>query len=247
MTEKAKGSSEIQCHPDIIPSPEEIEQFHNTLDKFLLSLPKEVIDDGNGWYTVRCQTDFTDGDHEVYVDARLICHKDFGVVSRELVHIARGAGSVDLDFGSDFVFTIHNTSASEGQPLTIDIETGKVISGVNEVMEFEDNAAIEVCQQQLLDDLTFCGNTSSGVVVPNFQMTPSGEIYQDGSLTLDEKQLGKFCVKTTFLHDNEDDRTVFERQSAAYTKARKNIGTELTTERMGRLIEVLGRIQQQIQ
>lgn len=247
MIEKAKGPSEIQCHPDIVPSPEEIEQFHNTLDKFLFSLPKKIIDDGSGWRTVRCQADFTDGDHEVNAAAKLICHKDFGVVSRELVHIARGAGGVCPDFGSDFVFTIHSTSASEGQPLTIDTETGKVISGVSEVIEFEDNAAIEVCQQQLLDDLTFCGNTSSGVVVPNFQMMPSGEVYQDGSLTLDEKQLGKLCVKITFLHDNEDDRMVFERQSAAYTKARKNIGTELTTERMGRLIEVLGRIQQQIQ
>ena len=245
MTEKAKGSSEIQCHPDIIPSPEEIKQFHNTLDKFLLSLPKEVIDDGNGWCTVRCQTDFTDGDHEVYVDARLICHKDFGVVSRELVNIARGSGGADPDFGSDFVFTVYNTSGD--QSLTVDIETGKVTSGVNEVMEFEDNAAIEVRQQQLLDDLMFCGDAPAGVVVPNFQVTPSGEVYEDGSLTLDEKQLGVFCVKTAFFHTNEDDRMVFERQSAAYAKARKNIGTELTTERMVRLIEVLGRIQQQIQ
>ena len=246
MIEKAKGSSEIQRHPDIIPSPEEIEQFHNTLDKFLLSLLKEVIDDGNGWRTVRCQADFTDGDHKVYAAARLICHKDFGVVSRELVHIERGDGSVDPDFGSDFVFTIHNASAL-GDPLTIDNKTGKVISGVNEVREFEDNFAIEVRKQQLLDDPTFCGNVSSGVVVPNLQMTPSGEIYEDGSLTLDEKQLGVLCVKTTFSHTNEDDRRVFERQSTAYVKARNDVGTELTTERMVRLIGLLSRIQQQIQ
>lgn len=247
MIEKAKGSSEIQRHPDIIPSSEEIEQFHNTLDKFLLSLPNKVIDDGGDWCTVRCQADFTDGDHGVYAAARLICHKDFGVVSRELVHIARGAGSVDPDFGSDFVFTVHNASALRDQTLTIDIATGKVTSGVNEVMEFEDNAAIEVYQQHLLDDLMFCSDVPAGVVVPNFQVTPSGEVYEDGSLTLDEKQLGIFCVKTAFSHTNEDDRMVFERQSAAYAKARKDIGTELTTERMIRLIEVLGRIQQQIQ
>lgn len=247
MIEKAKGPSEIQCHPDIIPSPEEIEQFHNTLDKFLFSLPKKIIDDGSGWYTARCQADFTDGDHEVHAAARLICHKDFGVVSRELVHIARGAGSADPDFGSDFVFTVHNASTLRDQTLTIDIATGKVTSGVNEVMEFEDNAAIEAYQQHLLDDLMFCSNAPAGVVVPNFQVTPSGEVYEDGSLTLDEKQLGIFCVKTAFSHTNEDDRMVFERQSAAYAKARKDIGTELTTERMVRLIEVLGRIQQQIQ
>ena len=245
MIEKAKGSSEIQRHPDIIPSPEEIEQFHDTLDKFLLSLPKKIIDDGNGWCAVRCQADFTDGDHKVYVAARLIRHKDFGVVSRELVRIVRGTGSVGPDVGSDFVFTVYNTSGD--QSLTIDIETGKVTSGVNEVMEFEDNAAIEVRQQQLLDDPTFCGNVSSGVVVPNLQMTPSGEIYEDGSLTLDEKQLGVLCVKTTFSHTNDDDRMVLERQSAAYDEAQKDIGTELTTERMVRLIGLLSRIQQQIQ
>lgn len=246
MIEKVKGSSEIQRHPDIVPSPEEIEQFHNTLDKFLFSLPKKIIDDGNGWRAVRCQADFTDGDHKVYAAARLICHKDFGVVSRESVHIARGVGGVGSDAGSDFVFTIHNASAL-GDPLTIDNKTGKVTSGVNEVMKFEDNAAIEVRQQQLLDDPTFCGNVSSGVVVPNLQMTPSGEIYEDGSLTLDEKQLGIFCVKTTFSHADEDDRRVFERQSAAYAKARNDVGTELTTERMVRLIGLLSRIQQQIQ
>lgn len=245
MIEKAKGSSETQRHPDIVPSPEDIEQFHHTLDKFLLSLPKKEVVDDDGWYTVRCQADFTDGDHEVYVAARLICHKDFGVVSRESVHIARGSGSVGSDAGSDFVFTVDNTSGD--QSLTIDIETGKVISGVNEVREFEDNFAIEVRKQQLLDDPTFCGNVSSGVVVPNLQMTPSGEIYEDGSLTLDEKQLGVLCVKTTFSHANEDDRRVFERQSTAYVKARNDVGTELTTERMVRLIGLLSRIQQQIQ
>ena len=74
-------------------------------------------------------------------------------------------------------------------------------------------------KQQLLDDPTFCGNVSSDVVVPNLQMTPSGEIYEDGSLTLDEKQLGMLCVKTTFSHTNEDDRRVFER--AKYQKQRK--------------------------
>lgn len=240
----AKGLGEIQQRSDTIPSPEELEQFHNTLDKFLLSLPQETVNDSGGWSTVRCRAEVADGDHEVYVVATLIRHEKSGVVSREFVRIMRGVGDVGSDIGSDFVFTISNAS---GGPLTINTETGEVISGVNEVMEFKDNAAIEERRQQLLDDLMFDRNTSTGVVIPNLQVTPSGEIYEDGSLTLDQKQLGALCVKTAVFHASEDDRRVFERQNAAYDQARNDVGTELTTERMARVTEVLRRIQQQIQ
>lgn len=240
----AKGLGEIQQRSDTIPSPEELEQFHNTLDKFLLSLPQETVNDSGGWSTVRYRAEVADGDHEVYVVATLIRHEKSGVVSREFVRIMRGVGDVGSDIGSDFVFTISNDS---GGSLTINTETGEVISGVNEVMKFEDNAAIEVRRQQLLDDPAFYGRASAGVVIPNLQVTPSGEIYEDGSLTLDQKRLGALCVKTAVFHASEDDRRVFERQSAASAQAQKDIGTELTTKRMARVTEVLRRIQQQIQ
>lgn len=240
MTEEAKGFGELQQGPDTTPSPEELRQFDSMLDEFLLSLRNEVIDEGDGWSTVQCQAEVADGNHVVYVFARFIRHKDFGTVSREFIHIARGTESVGPGLGSDFALTIRN--ASEG-PLTIDTETGEVISGVREVIKFEDNAAIKARKQQLLDDLMFDGSVSTGVVIPNLKVTSSGEIYKDGLSTLDHKQLGGLCVKTTVFHDNEDDRRVFERQCAAYAQARKDVGTELTTERMARVIEVLNRIQ----
>lgn len=242
--EKTNGSGELQQCPDMVPSPEELEQFHNTLDDFLLSLPKEVVDERGGWSTVLCRAEVADGDHKVYVVATLICREQSCVVSREFVRIMRGVGDVGSDIGSDFELTIRNVS---GEPLTVNTETGEVTSGVCEAVEFADNAAIEARQQQLLDDLMFDGSTSTGIVIPKLQMTPSGEIYEDGSLTLDQKRLGELCVKTTVSHVNEDDRRVFERQSAAFAQARKDIGAELTTERMSRVTEVLRRIQQQIQ
>lgn len=242
--EKTNGSGELQQCPDMAPSPEELRQFYDTLDEFLLSLRREVVDERGGWSTVLCRAEVADGDHKVYVVATLICHEQSGVVSREFIRIMRGIGDVGSDIDSDFVFTISNDSE---EPLTINTETGEVTSGVREAVEFADNAAIEARQQELLDDLMFDGSASTGIVIPKLQMTPSGEIYEDGSLTLGQKQLGELCVKTTVSHVNEDDRRVFERQSAASAQARKDIGTELTTGRMARVTEVLRRIQQQIQ
>lgn len=229
---------------DLPVSEETMTVFNSTLNTFLETLPKRKVEDvGEGWSTVNYEVVFPDGDKFIHIDASTVHHEKFGIVQRVIVRIARGDSELGPDMENDFSLTIEDVAIWNDEPLTIDDE-GNVTAGSHEKFYFRDEVAIAVRETELLDDITFDGETASNVVVaPNLQTTLSGEIYQDGVEEMSHTKLqGGLSVGYIADFETEKERRVHERQMAAWRQAREDVGTYLTEGRAQRVIDLLERL-----
>ena len=219
-------------------SPEKLAELNNALALFLNGLPsRDEVDDGS---TVKTYDETLEyNDKFVVVSALTLDYGEFGTVQRPIVNIAVGSAMSGLGYGDDFRFGVEDTAFNQGESLTIDEETGKVISGSREKLSFIDNQAIKQRTQELLEDFTFEG-PSRGITLPNFKETPSGEIYQEGvQVATHTNPLPEIAVGVTLFFDNDGEASVHRRRMAASKRALEEIGVTLTNERADRVITLL--------
>jgi hypothetical protein len=232
-------------------SPETMTELNDVLASLLDKIPpRDAEEFDGGWSSRSYDNSFADGDHFVRVAGIVTYHDKFGIAQRPMLRIHRGTDTTGPNMSSDFDFYIEDTAVTGNETQTIAIDdSGKAILGADEKYLFADNTAIALRGHQLLEDVTFDGRETSvhSVAMPNLKVSPSGEIYEDGIEETAHIQLMSEAALTLVLSSqNDDDRRVHERRMAALDQARKDVGTELTEERAGVLIDTLTRLYPQL-
>lgn len=217
-------------------SPETLEIMNQTLNHLFDVLPVVRDEEEGEWHFKAYNSVLLTEKGYASVSARVLYHKKFGLVQRPFVTIHHGKAESGLDMMSDFMFSIEDMAIHGDAPLTIDGDNGNVIAGTDERLSFHDNPAIDARAEELLGDSEFHGS-AQGVVLPNFQKTPSGEIYQDGSeLANHVNPMPELATSSTISFSNDEEAIAFQRQMAAYRQATKDVGTHMTEGRALRVV-----------
>lgn len=229
-------------------SPESVVALHNTLDTFLTELqPRSSEDLGDGWSFRSYDATLPDGSYLVNINGAILYHDKLGVVQRTLLRIDRGATSAGTEMSSDFGFIIEDVAAMRGDKLELD-DNGTVVAGSDERYSFSDTVRIDERKKEILKDDAFNGTSSTeAIVTPNFQVTPGGDIYQDGvEQSSETKPMSELSLGLTLRFNNENEQQAFDRKIAAWEQARKEVGTNLTEDRVDRVIDTLTRLYAQL-
>lgn len=102
---------------------------------------------------------------------------------------------------------------------------------------------------ELLADPTFKEVSTSGqpaIILPTFEVTSSGEIYEAGVEVAHEKKIGEIGIGAVFYYDSEEEAKKGELEDrlirAAIEQARKEFNNTVTEEKAWKLLAAIDRI-----
>lgn len=228
------------------PSSEQMAALRNSLDNLFGQLkPRRVEECGNGFTIKNYDVTAPSSGRFVHISAAMLHHDTASnPIQRIYVSVGRGSEEVGPDMFDDFKCTIQDTASLDGQKIEIR-DDGIAIVEPREAIHYMDNAAIDARREEILEDKKFDSISSRGVVLPNLQLTPSGEIYQDGVEVADNfspKSLPELAISSSFMFNTDEEAAEFQRSVAASEQARREIGTDLTSERIKKLTYFLDEL-----
>ena len=238
---------ESQINPsEQAPSSEQMAALRNSLDNLFGQLkPRRVEECGNGFTIKNYDVTAPSSGKFVHISAAMLQHDAASnPIQRIYVSVGRGSEEVGPDMFDDFECTIQDTASLDGQKIEIG-DDGIAIVEPREAIHYMDNAAIDARREEILEDKNFDSISSRGVVLPNLQLTPSGEIYQDGVEVADNfspKSLPELAISSSFMFNTDEEAAKFQRSVAASEQARREIGTDLTSERIKKLTYFLDEL-----
>lgn len=238
-------SNEIprKTSPETSISPENLATLSSALNSLLEKLPEEDIDGVEGDFEVKSygtSVELPQTGGFLNISGTTLHHRKHGLLSRVMLFVSHGSRTIGPGMSDGFNFTISDSAVSSaGNVITIDDDTGEIIAGVNEVMTFTDQAAIDKRIKELQEDPNFFpAYQPSSVYMPDFQTTPSGEIYQDGQVMHDHKDFGAIGVSMTFKFKDDQEAAEMQRWEAAYAQARQEVGRGLSDSSALRLADL---------
>lgn len=228
------------------PSSEQMAALRNSLDNLFGQLkPRRVEECGNGFAIKNYDVTAPSSGKFVHISAAMLHHDTASnPIQRIYVSVGRGSEEVGPDMFDDFKCTIQDTASLDGREIEIGND-GIAIVEPREAIHYMDNAAIDARREEILEDKNFDSISSRGVVLPNLQLTPSGEIYQDGVEVADNfspKSLPELAISSSFMFNTDEEAAEFQRSVAASEQARREIGTDLTSERIKKLTYFLDEL-----
>ncbi|MBH2007686.1 hypothetical protein I8H83_03730 [Candidatus Saccharibacteria bacterium] len=214
-SEKHKDESRQLDDHELELSHETSAMLNKAIDQFLDALPSEKVEidpEDEEWSSRDYNITLSDGDLSVRVRGVGLFREGFGVALRPFLTIERGT---DESSDSDFSFVIEDGVGT----FEYDEEEGAIVDRPGERVYFKDTLELDAREQVLLDDVTFDGaGDPDSIVMPNFETTPTGEIFENGVEETTQKQMlgGVLNMGYTARYANDDERRLSERRMAAW-------------------------------
>lgn len=223
-------------------SPEKLRNLKNAIATFLGELPprETTLLDYDGILSLKdydTSIKLARSGGFLNIFGTVIHHQDHGIIAPVLLHVSHGSEQYGPDHDDDFEL-IASDSATHGDTFTLD-DSGKLIDSA-ETLRFVDSKAIAAREAELLADPDFSPvSFPSGIVMPNVQATPTGEVYTDGEILTDQAKMGAATARLTLYLRDSEQTAQLQRTITAHNVARQETGTAITDERAERAIAIL--------
>lgn len=228
-----------KTNKDSEASPETMTALNNTLAVFIdACTPSDTseFEDGFSMDTYESSIELPEGKGYLNLTGVTIKHDVHGIITKAMFTVSHGSADRGPGMSDDFRLIIDNPSvfANDGRGLSADDET----------FLFVDQKSIDARKQELVADPNFTPTsfTPRGIVMPSFNMTPAGDIYENGHEFNDQQNIGAIGLGMRFRFQNDEDLAKFQKSQAASDQARNEIGSTLTDERAERVMTLLAQV-----
>lgn len=165
----------------------------------------------------------------------VIIHKDYGIVTPSYLSISHGSERFGPACNNMFDLTTFDRAVQQEFSVK-----GREVVNSDVAMRFVDTAAIKNRSAELMADPDFSPTSfPSGIVLPDMQVTPAGDIYDNGEVLVDQAQVGAVAVKFTVHLTDPEKTAAMQRILTADEQARKEVSSLVTDERAEHVIATL--------